>query len=269
MLKLGITGFPLTYTKSPELHRRFLVNAKLKGSYDVLPFDPTRGKKDFFKFLDMIRRQGYAGLNVTIPLKEWAFDYAAKHEGVTRDFHGRCAYRVRAANTLVFKGTQVRAANTDAEGLWSDADKWLKRARVKALEVLIVGTGGSARGALAGILERHSGAARVRGVEIWGRDRVKASKLQRLARGRRKSPAGDSSLPLLVLWCLPPLARGRSRALWLELTKCNLKLPVFLYDLNYGERARETAGMVSRARRREGAGMLRGQAKASFSLWRA
>ncbi|MBI3557348.1 MAG: hypothetical protein HY074_13875 [Deltaproteobacteria bacterium] len=265
MLKLGITGYPLRHTKSPGLHRGFLRISELKGAYDVLPFDPAAGRAAFFVFLDGLREQGYLGLNVTIPHKEWAFEYAAKHGGPVAGFFGNCAKRVRAANTLIFDNGRVYSANTDAQGIWCDVGRWLPG--MEALDVLIVGTGGAARGVLAGILERHESAGSVRGVKIWGRDKRKSAALERLLPSRFKGARFNDSLPLLIVWCLSPLSKSASSVVWREIGALYDRALIFLYDLNYGERSKGTAALVGRRRRRTGMGMLRLQASASFSIW--
>lgn len=270
-MKLGITGFPLAYTQSPKLHKRFLREAGLSGSYDVLPFDPMRGKREFFKFLDSLASAGYVGINVTIPLKEWAYEYAVKRgRGASAGFHGACASSVRAANTLIFKKSGAECANTDAFGLWTDVGNWLKTRRLKPLaakmNVVVVGTGGSARGAIAGILVGHPATRRILQVSVKGRNRSKARALQRLI-PRRPSKAPAEAV--LVLWCLAPVTQAEAKAVWNDLRPLIADRTVFLYDLNYGERAEATEKLLPSNRRRTGKGMLLEQARCSFELWKA
>lgn len=268
-MKLGITGFPLTHTQSPKLHKRFLCDAGLRGSYEVLPFDPLRGKREFFNFLDGLAKEGYAGLNITIPLKEWAFEYAMKRgRGPTRGFHGACAKAVKAANTLVFTKRGAECANTDAAGLWTDIDRWLKAKRSEPtgrLKVFVVGTGGSARGAIAGVLMRHPATRLVSGVLVKGRNAAKARALQELL---PKSMARRGPEGALVVWCLAPVSKAEAKSIWENLGLAVPERAVYLYDLNYGDRADPTEGLVPASRRRSGKGMLIEQARCSFELWK-
>lgn len=267
-LLLGITGYPLLYTRSPRLHRGFMRKRAIKGRYDVLPFNPAEGKARFFSFLDGLRERGYCGINVTIPHKEWAYEYSLRLGRSVRGFSGRCAARVGAVNTLVFSRAKVGGANTDAEGFWNDAKSWLD-SRIKArgsARLVIVGTGGSARGVLAGLLERHEFARRFCELRIEGRDRRKVAALRKLVPGALLKPRHEE-MSTLVVWCLPPLGKSAARAVFEKATRGLQPGSVFIYDLNYGERADDTKGLVAGSRRRTGMGMLRGQAAAAFSLW--
>lgn len=266
-MRLGITGFPLTYTRSPRLHAGFLRAARLHGQYDVLPFDPSRGKKAFFSFLDGLARDGYVGLNVTIPLKEWAYEYASRRGGTTAGFHGRCAKAVRAANTLVFRKQGAQCANTDAYGLWSDAGAWLGLETASSTyDVIVVGTGGSARGAVAGVVARHPAARYVYNVAVVGRTPAKVRAVRALIPSSHRA-AKKVGERVLVFWCLPPLSKTAAKKEWEKIAGLIGDRQVFLYDLNYGDRAESTAKLVARRRRKTGAGMLREQARCSFELW--
>jgi shikimate dehydrogenase len=264
VIKLGITGFPLAHTRSPAIHAGFLRARGLRGRYAVLPFDPAGGRRKFFAFLDGLAREGFRGINVTIPLKEWAFAYA---RGQAPGFDGACARSARAVNTLVFTSRGARGANTDARGFWDDVASWpaFAKAGRRGFELLVIGTGGSARGVLAGVVSGHALARRARRVRVRGRDRRKARALERWA-GRTTRAGGE--YPILIAWCLPPLSKATAA----KLLKSALgeEAPAagsFLYDLNYGARAESTRGLVPGSRRRAGLGMLRRQARASFKLW--
>lgn len=271
MMKLGITGYPLLYTRSPKIHESFLKQSRRVGSYTVLPFDPTSGKKKFFNFLDSLREDGFTGINITIPHKEWAFEYAAKNGTEAKGFDGGCASAVKAANTLIFSKRGVSAANTDAGGLWDDVQVWLERRKKRnhPIEVFIVGTGGAARGAIAGILRKHAATKKITSVTIWGRDRTKIKTLRNLLpRQFYRATAPDEGKKItLVLWCLSPVNANEAKSIWRVLFKNTQRFQPFLYDLNYGERARSTEKLVPKSKRREGSAMLRLQAKRSFDLW--
>jgi shikimate 5-dehydrogenase len=266
-MKLGITGFPLTYTRSPALHRGFMKKAGIKGSYDVLPFDPAQGKKAFFTFLDGLAREGYRGINVTVPLKEWAYEYARRRGGVVRGAHGRCAAIARAANTLVFTRGAARAANTDTGAFWDDVGTWLRGAGIDRFDLLVVGTGGAARGIVAGLRADHEVTRSVGRFAIWGRSPVKAARLRGLV-GKRKRRGPAEQLPLLVAWSLPALSSRDVKSVWRLAVRPEMGSEPMLYDLNYGKRAAASVALLPKTRRRDGAIMLKLQAMASFELWR-
>ncbi|MBI3544500.1 MAG: hypothetical protein HY075_14610 [Deltaproteobacteria bacterium] len=223
MMRLGITGFPLLYTKSPRLHRGFLRAAARQGSYEVLPFDPLGGKPGFFRFLDGLRAKGYRGLNVTIPHKEWAYEYAVSRGGPPTLRSG--------------------------------------------FELVVVGTGGAARGALAGALAGHGLGARAKKISIWGRDAAKVKRLAKLVPASRRAGSRRSNGPVVVVWCLAPLDPPSARLIWNGIAGAREGRELYLYDLNYGDRSDATKDLCSRRRRRAGGGMLERQAAHSFALW--
>ena len=67
-MKLALIGDPVEHSWSPRLHRRFLDEADLDGSYVTLRVPRANA-------VTVIRRMhldGYVGCNVTYPLKEEA-----------------------------------------------------------------------------------------------------------------------------------------------------------------------------------------------------
>src|SRR5690606_41813167 len=66
MKKLGIIGYPLSHTKSPELHDAFASFFDLTLSYMVYSIPENQLKK----ILEDVRNGKISGLNVTIPYKE-------------------------------------------------------------------------------------------------------------------------------------------------------------------------------------------------------
>jgi shikimate dehydrogenase len=271
-MRLGITGYPLSYTQSPDIHRTLLRKTRRSGDYEVLPFDPAKGKAAFFQFLDSLAKEGIRGLNVTIPFKEWAFEYAMARNKAVPGFHGRCAKRVEAANTLVFGGGAVRCANTDSHGFWSDFHEWPSVKKMRgAFELVIVGTGGAARGVVAGVLEKHPAAERIRQVRVVGRNAAKAEELTQLVYSVHPKKKADKRMgdSILVVWCVPPISALAAGELWRQIFPGGKKdkRPVFLYDLNYGVRAEGTQSLVSKTHWRDGSRMLQLQAEASFQLW--
>jgi shikimate 5-dehydrogenase len=263
-MRLGIVGYPLSYTQSPALHLAFLKSNKIAGSYDVLKFDPKEGRQEFFRFLDFLARDGYRGLNITVPFKEWAFAYAVRNGGVDKSVHGKSALLVQAANTLVFKAGKVYAANTDTHGIWSDLQTKFGAAICKhAMDLVVVGTGGSARGVIAGLITKHTAARRIKNIQIIGRNSKKVRALRTLVKGR----AYPTQPLCLVAWCLPPVGTREAKKIWKTVVGDRDLRSVYLYDLNYGDRALSTKKLLPTSQWANGIGMLERQARASFELW--
>lgn len=136
-----VTGFPISHSRSPIIHRYWLKQHALRGNYDAVPVEP----KDFASFLDRVRKGEFVGGNVTIPHKEQAF------AGV--DWRDEAAEAIGAVNTLWMDGGKLCGGNTDAYGFAADLDQsapgW-----DKARTALVIGAGGAARAIVHALMAR-------------------------------------------------------------------------------------------------------------------
>jgi shikimate dehydrogenase len=135
----GITGWPVSHSRSPRLHGFWLEQYGIDGAYLPLPIDPT----DFPAAIRGLMLSGFAGVNVTIPHKVAAFAIC--------DTVDESARRAGAVNTLVFENGQITGSNTDGWG-------FLENLRANGVDpaagpALILGAGGSARAVAAVLLE--------------------------------------------------------------------------------------------------------------------
>lgn len=102
--------------------------------------------------------EDFVGANVTVPHKGAALAVADQLSVVARE--------VGAANTLVFGGGEIRAENTDAEGLVNALPTSPNGRRA-----LVLGAGGAGRAALWALV--REGAA----VEVWNRTELRSRHL--------------------------------------------------------------------------------------------
>ena len=135
----GITGWPVSHSRSPRLHGFWLDRYGVDGAYIPLPIDPAH----FPAAIKGLMRAGFAGLNVTIPHKVAAFEVC--------DTVDDSARRAGAVNTLVFDDGRIIGSNTDGWG-------FLQNLRANGVDpaagpALILGAGGAARAVAAGLLE--------------------------------------------------------------------------------------------------------------------
>jgi shikimate dehydrogenase len=135
----GITGWPVSHSRSPRLHGFWLEQYGIDGAYLPLPIDPA----DFPAAIRGLMLSGFAGVNVTIPHKVAAFAIC--------DTVDESARRAGAVNTLVFENGQITGSNTDGWG-------FLENLRANGVDpaagpALILGAGGSARAVAAVLLE--------------------------------------------------------------------------------------------------------------------
>jgi shikimate dehydrogenase len=160
MKRLGVLGWPVSHSRSPQMHNAALAQLGLKEwHYQRLPVPP----EVFDETVRGLPAAGFVGANVTIPHKEAALALADEATDAAR--------AIGAANTLSFAaGGVIAAANTDAPGFsaaLADIDR-----DPAGQTALVLGAGGSAR-AVAYAL-REAGAARV---AVWNRSSDRAAAL--------------------------------------------------------------------------------------------
>jgi len=133
--KLGVLGFPISHSKSPKLHNFWLKKYNIDAVYDAYEVEPT----GLEKFLREIPKNGFLGVNLTIPHKEAALKFV--------DERDRRTNIIGATNTITVKNGKLFAANTDAIGFIKNIEKKLPEKG----KVLVIGAGGAARAVCAGL----------------------------------------------------------------------------------------------------------------------
>jgi len=135
-----LIGWPAAHSRSPLIHRYWLRTLGIGGGY-VIEAVPPDDLRDFVLRLSL---RGFVGANVTIPHKESVLALS------TPDAR---AQAIGAANTLWFADGELRSTNTDVEGFINNLDActpgWYK-----AAEALVLGSGGSSRAVVFGLIER-------------------------------------------------------------------------------------------------------------------
>ena len=135
----GITGWPVSHSRSPRLHGFWLDRYGIDGAYLPLPIEPAC----FPEAVRGLMLSGFAGINCTIPHKIAAFEVC--------DVVDPSARRAGAVNTLVFEGGRIIGSNTDGWG-------FLENLRADGINpaagpALVLGAGGSARAVSAVLLD--------------------------------------------------------------------------------------------------------------------
>ncbi len=127
----GIFGWPVTYSKSPEIHNTAFKQAGLDWDYCLLPTKP----EDLESAIQRFRANNFRGANVTTPHKESVMAYV--------DALTERALAIGAVNTLFWQGNKLMGDNTDAHGFLGDLAA--KGIDIKGKPVLILGAGGSSK----------------------------------------------------------------------------------------------------------------------------
>ena len=133
-LRAGVVGWPIEHSRSPTIHRYWLRELGLSGSYEKFAVRPG----EFRRFADTIGEDALAGVNVTAPHKEAAF--------AACDARTPVAEALGAINTLWRQDGQLWGDNTDVAGFLANLDEaapgWGERRKL----AVVVGAGGAARG---------------------------------------------------------------------------------------------------------------------------
>ena len=91
----------------------------------------------FEEQINSLKQDGFGGLNVTVPLKEIAFNISDETSGVSK--------KLRSANTLTLGSDKINGDNTDAVGFINSLDKKTIEENIANKKTLVLGAGGSAR----------------------------------------------------------------------------------------------------------------------------
>lgn len=258
-----VIGNPIAHSKSPQIHARF---AELTGH--TLRYERLLAPLDGFDAtLAHLMRNGARGCNVTVPFKLQACEAAPHAQQSAR------AQLAQAANTLWFDTHGVHADNTDGLGLVNDIQANAGISLV-GRDVLLMGAGGAAAGALAPLL-----AAAPRRVVVVNRTLAKAEAL--VAR-HQAHPSLQTLLRHTELVSQPMDGLTGNFDVVVNATASSLSgagVPVshtvlrpgaLAYDMMYGPAA---VGFLAWAASngavpRDGLGMLVEQAAEAFLLWR-
>lgn len=140
-LLFGVVGHPVKHSLSPQIHQAFATKAHLLLQYHSIDIEPN----DFTTSVEMYKRQGYRGFNVTVPFKETAYQFANKKS--------ERAKIAGSVNLLSFQQNDVMGDNVDGIGFIRDLMSNQKFS-LKDKRILILGAGGAVRGIVFPILEQ-------------------------------------------------------------------------------------------------------------------
>jgi len=133
----GIIGWPLGHTLSPTLHNWGFGRLGIDARYDAFPLEP----EGLPAFMERVRSGEIRGLSVTIP-----------HKRAVMPLLDRITDRARgvgAVNTVFWDGDALCGENTDVIGVVAP----LRGLDPLPTSALVLGAGGAARAAVAGLLE--------------------------------------------------------------------------------------------------------------------
>ena len=143
---LGLVGWPLHQSLSPQLHIAALRARRQTGKYLLYPIPPfPEGAGRASELLQGLRRGELQGLNVTLPHKQSLLPLLDELTPV--------AAAIGAVNTLFCQDEQLVGDNTDAPGFWNDLARlgltqfqghWPGSSPARCA-AMVLGAGGAAR----------------------------------------------------------------------------------------------------------------------------
>ena len=253
--KAGVIGFPVHHSKSPLIHNYWLEKYGLQARYDAYEVKP----EDLGDFVFSLKEKGFSGINVTVPHKVAVMKLM--------DSVSDAAQKAGAVNTVVVgKDGALFGHNTDGSGFLANVSEQKKDFDVKQKPVVILGTGGAARGVCAALV--LAGAPEIR---LAYRTREKAKNLAtsvggnfRLIEWSKKEKALEGAGLLANATTL-----GMNGFDPLEIDLSGLDESAVVADLVYSPLKTE---LLKQAAERghitaDGLGMLLHQARPAFQAW--
>ena len=256
--KYAVVGNPIAHSKSPLIHRLFAEQTEQDLVYEAILIDSE--ETTFEWAIADLKNRGYKGINITVPFKLDAFEYA--------DQLSQRAQTAHAVNTFDFKSDGLTLGdNTDGIGLVNDIEI-NGQCSFKDKKVLILGAGGAVQGILEPLLAKSPGL-----VHIANRTAKRAQVL-----GERF----NSSVPITASgWEEIPetpfdiIINGTSASLEGKLPPISNKVigaDSLVYDMMYGAKPTVFMEWAQQAqpscKTMDGLGMLVGQAAEAFYIWR-
>jgi shikimate dehydrogenase len=252
--RAGVVGWPVAHSRSPTIHRYWLKEFGLAGSYERFAVQPA----EFREFAGQIGRNRLVGANITAPHKETAYLLCDRRTPV--------AEALGAVNTYWREDGRLWGDNTDVAGFLANMDEsapgWAERAKL----AVVIGAGGAARAIVYALISR-----RFERIVVVNRTQARAEALAAQF-GSSTKAATWAALPeelaeadvlvnasTLGMVGEPPLALGLSalsdRATVADAVYVPLRTPLI-----EAARARDLRAV-------EGLGMLLHQAAPAFARW--
>ena len=127
--KAAVIGYPVKHSLSPRLHNYWLKKYNIKGEYTAIEVLPEN-LSEFIKSLD---KNGFCGVNVTIPHKELVILMLDEVEDMART--------IGAVNTVIVKDGKLLGKNTDAYGFAENIKPYIIGKR----KAVVLGAGGASK----------------------------------------------------------------------------------------------------------------------------
>ena len=137
--KFAVLGHPISHSLSPQIHLLFAKEFAIDLEYKKFDIN----QDNFSENIEDLKIKGYRGLNITLPLKNSAFEIC--------DQLSERSLLCRSVNTITFSDNSINGDSTDGRGLINDLSN--KKINIKGKNIFLVGAGGAANGAMYDIIQ--------------------------------------------------------------------------------------------------------------------
>jgi shikimate dehydrogenase len=249
--KFAVLGHPISHSLSPKIHQYFARQFAIDLDYQRIDVEGVNFKKTLID----LKQEGYEGLNITLPLKNLAYE-------ICDELSSR-AQQTKSVNTISIKNDKLFGETTDGFGLVTDL--LTKNMSLENKKILVIGAGGASNGVMFDLISQHP-------QTIYLTNRT-ISKSHDMA-DYWTSLAKENDVLLNILSLKKDItfdliinatssSFGKKSAIFPE----NLK-GHFWYDMMYGK---QTPFLLmaeqKKAKFSDGLGMLVEQAAAAFKIW--
>lgn len=179
MWRLGVVGFPVAHSRSPQLHEAGLAMAGLDGTSRRIELDQAHSAH----LLDLMGHS-FDALSVTMPLKADAAALCQRLDDA--------ATRTGVVNSLLYRDGALLGACTDGLG-FVDAVRAQFSLSLDGARVVVLGAGGAARGIVDALV--HAG---VESVGVSGRSAHRVTEITKHLENVVEASAWSGPVDLLV-----------------------------------------------------------------------
>ncbi len=251
---VGIIGYPLEHTLSPQIHNALF--QKMGLPYVYLPFRVERAHLQ--NLVRTMRLMDVEGLNVTSPHKTAVLPLLDRID--------KTAARIGAVNTIVMRNHRAIGYNTDAPGFVAALHHSFGL-HPRGLHVCVLGAGGAARAIIDALLHHRVGR-----LTVLNRTLAHA---QRLVRdfARHYPRAAIAAAPLTAAQMRQQRTCDVIVQATSALTNASLRWPTLsrpapmVMDIRYGAIATQFLAASGGSHTADGLEMLIQQAACSVTLW--
>ncbi|MBP2630704.1 MAG: aroE [Firmicutes bacterium] len=159
MRNLGIIGYPIGHSMSPNMHNAVIKALGLDYTYVAMPVE----QEDIKPAVAKLKKLNFRGFNVTIPHKVAIMEHL--------DEIDQSARAIGAVNTVVNNDGKLTGYNTDYIGFIAPIKEM--KFQITGKNALILGAGGAARAVLWGLISE-----KVSNITVVGRNMEKLSSLR-------------------------------------------------------------------------------------------